>query len=109
MNSTPQSVTRCARLSLVLGCMALVTQPLSAQSVNATPAPDAKTLAKYDKNQNGKLDADELAAKQADDAKAASVPVASTPAAKEEVLELSPFEVSETNNGYYARNTMSGT
>jgi hypothetical protein len=35
--------------------------------------------------------------------------VRKTPAATEEPLVLSPFEVTESNRGYYAANTMSGT
>mgnify|MGYP001553585485 CR=1 FL=1 len=72
-------------------------------------APDAQTLAKYDKNHNGRLDPDELAAMQTDEAKSAQVPVATTGSPSDKVVELSPFEVSEDNHGYYAANTMSGT
>ena len=74
--------------------------------------PDAKTLARYDKNQNGKLDADELAALQADEAKAAGT-VKSTAAAAtsgDEVLQLSPFEVNASGDrGYAASNSLAGT
>src|SRR5262245_17118848 len=73
-------------------------------------APDAKTLAKYDLNKNGRLDPNELAAMQADEAKAAKTPVATTSGdSTDETVKLSPFEVTETNKGYYAANTMSGT
>jgi hypothetical protein len=71
---------------------------------HAQSAPDAATLAKYDKNKNGRLDPDEIAAMQADQAKAAQIPVTSG-----ETVELSPFQVSSDTKGYYASNTMSGT
>ena len=78
----------------------------------AASAADARTLAKYDKNKNGKLDADEVATMQADEAKAAKA-VVNTPssgAAKEEVIELSPFEVnSGSDKGYAASSSLSGT
>ena len=95
---------------LALAWLALLA-PASAQSVNPVPTSDAKALAKYDKNQNGKLDPAEVAAMQAEESKNASVPVESAPgsATAQPIVELSPFEVSETNTGYYARNTMSGT
>ncbi|MBI4625155.1 MAG: TonB-dependent receptor plug domain-containing protein, partial [Verrucomicrobia bacterium] len=69
-------------------------------------AEDVRSLAKYDKNQNGRLDPDELAARDAAEAK--PVPVATALAADETVV-LSPFEVTDTSRGYYASNTMSGT
>ncbi len=73
-------------------------------------SPDAAALAKYDKNRNGRLDADEIAAMQAAEAKAANIPLASSrTAAGEEVVQLSPFEVVDNNRGYYGANTMSGT
>jgi hypothetical protein len=71
---------------------------------HAQSAPDAATLAKYDKNKNGRLDPDEIAAMQADQAKAAKTPIIA-----DEAVELSPFKVSSDTKGYYASNTMSGT
>jgi hypothetical protein len=63
----------------------------------ASSAPTAADLAKYDSNKNGKLDPEELARKNADDAK------------NNEVLTLTPFEVStEKDVGYAAGNTLSG-
>jgi hypothetical protein len=51
-------------------------------------APDAATLAKYDKNHNGKLDPDEIAAMPADE---------------RELIQLSPFEVrTDKDVGYQA-------
>ena len=75
-------------------------------------APDAATLAKYDTNKNGRLDPNEVEAMNAAEAKAAKIPIthAATPSASEsETVQLSPFEVKEANNGYFATNTMSGT
>jgi hypothetical protein len=75
------------------------------------PVADAATLAKYDLNKNGKLDPDELAALQADQAKAAKTPVASADTEKDNaVVQLSPFEVnSSQDRGYMATSSMSGT
>ena len=67
-------------------------------------------LAKYDKNKNGRLDADEQVAKEKDEARRARNAVGgnqSEPAAP--VVEMSPFEVAADNRGYYAANTMAGT
>lgn len=66
--------------------------------------PDAATLAKYDLNKNGQLDADERAAQQAD-----TVQPAVIPGRGGEVIELSPFQVTADTRGYYASNTLSGT
>src|SRR5476649_2353360 len=65
------------------------------------PAPSPAILAKYDKNHNGVLDPDEIAAMQADQAKAA--------AKADQPIAMSPFEVVTDTKGYYAANTMSGT
>ncbi|MEO5958354.1 MAG: TonB-dependent receptor plug domain-containing protein, partial [Opitutaceae bacterium] len=72
---------------------------------------DATTLAKYDINKNGRLDPEELAAKAADEAKAAKTPVTNTDGPKgEEIIALSPFTVDAgADNGYFGANTMSGT
>src|SRR5205823_4304932 len=96
------------RILLPVFVLALTIPSLAQAAPN--PAPDARTLAKYDLNQNGKLDPDELVALRADEAKAAKTPVeTSNPPASEEPVQLSPFQVTETNKGYYAANTMSGT
>ncbi|MSU25126.1 MAG: hypothetical protein EXS32_15065 [Opitutus sp.] len=72
-------------------------------------APNAATLARYDQNKNGQLDAAEVAAMEADLKKA--VPVVTTAAASAvgETVQLSPFEVVSDTKGYYSANTMSGT
>jgi hypothetical protein len=92
-------------LALVLGLACASTLPAQ---VAVTSAPTPAQLAKYDKNKDGKLDAAELAAMQADEAKAAQA-VAPKPEASEDAVQLSPFEVKAEDNGYMATNTMSGT
>jgi outer membrane receptor protein involved in Fe transport len=85
---------------------------LSSPGLNAQPvAPDREILAKYDTNHNGRLDPDEAAALQADEARRAKAPPepAAPGARDEKVLELSPFQVVADTNGYYASNTLSGT
>lgn len=76
------------------------------------PAPNAAILARYDKNKNGVLDPEELAAMSAADQRALSV-AKTTPAnpanLSDEVVQLSPFEVVADTKGYFAANTMSGT
>jgi hypothetical protein len=81
------------------------------QVASAAAAGDAATLAKYDKNKNGRLDADELAALQADQAVAAKTPVSSKGAEENNApVMLSPFEVSGAQDrGYLATNSLSGT
>jgi hypothetical protein len=97
----------CSRVLLPVACVAC-SASLFAQQVPATVTP--AQLAKYDANRNGRLDADELTRLQSDERAAAAVPVAASGAATaEETVQLSPFEVREANNGYYAANTMSGT
>ena len=88
---------------------------LGAASVHAqrapVAAPDAATLARYDTNKNGRLDPNEIAALEA--GQKAAVPGATDAGARpaaEEVVALSPFEVtSDSNRGYFQSNTMSGT
>ncbi len=79
--------------------------------VAPAPAIDAATLAKYDKNKNGRLDADEQLAFEADLKKSAAASATDTPGApgSSEIVALSPFEVVSDNKGYYGANTMSGT
>lgn len=98
------------KITATLFLVATMTAVGQAQTTSATNV-DAATLAKYDSNSNGRLDPGELATLQADQAKAANTPVSSTATAtgEKDVVELSPFEVTEHNHGYYAANTMSGT
>ncbi len=113
MNSTPHPAACFPRLILLLACAAFAPLPLFAQSAATASAPDAKTLAKYDKNHNGTLDGDEVAAMQADNANAAKAVATSAAApspAKDEVVELSPFQVSSGDDkGYSASSSLSGT
>lgn len=72
----------------------------------------AATLAKYDLNKNGKLDAGELAAQQADEAKAARAVTSGSESSEagKDVVELSPFTVStEKDNGFSATNAGTAT
>jgi len=91
----------------------ILAAPAGHAQVAPAPAMDAATLAKYDLNKNGRLDANEQAALEADQRK--GIPVTATPApgdkagARDEVVTLSPFEVISDNKGYFASNTMSGT
>lgn len=73
---------------------------------------DAATLARYDTNRNGVLDAAEQSVLDADLRRSANAPritPAGEPRPAEEIVTLSPFEVSTDTKGYYASNTMSGT
>jgi hypothetical protein len=89
--------------ALVATLTVLISTPGRSQSVIAPSAsPTPAQLAKYDTNKNGRLDSGELAALQRDEA-AATVPSA-------EIVQLSPFEVSsESDRGYYASASLSGT
>lgn len=81
----------------------------TAPAASVSPA----QLAKYDLNKNGRLDPDELATLEADKAKAAAAPVngaAKAATMRDEIVELSPFEVNGDNDaGYLATSAMSGT
>ncbi|MSU50041.1 MAG: TonB-dependent receptor [Opitutus sp.] len=73
---------------------------------------DAATLAKYDTNKNGVLDASEQAALDADQRRSATAATTGSPNSTNssgEVVTLSPFEVVSDTKGYYGANTMSGT
>ena len=104
MKQTPQPL----RLGIAL-IMAVAT-PLAIHAQAVSAAPTAAQLAKYDTNKNGRLDPAETTAMQADEAKArAAVGTGSATAPGDDTVQLSPFEVREANNGYYAASTMSGT
>ncbi len=105
-----------SRASLHLAMLLALSALLPAASAQTAPAPAATTpqqLARYDQNKNGVLDTDELAALRADEAKAAgavSMVSDGTPAAPNEVLELSPFNVNaEKDNGFSATNAGTAT
>ncbi|MBI5766304.1 MAG: TonB-dependent receptor [Verrucomicrobia bacterium] len=101
MNPSHRSLRALSRLLLGQLCLTAAAPFVRGQ---AAPAPDAATLARYDKNKNGRLDADEAAALAADQKK-----IATAPGSGEEIIALSPFEVVSDAKGYYASNTMSGT
>lgn len=111
--SPPRSplASRLTQTIATLIALSAVAGFVRAQTVSPS-TPSAAALAKYDADKNGRLDATETAAMQADETKAAGT-VTSTPAAVPipmvDVVTLSPFEVTEANNGYYASTTMSGT
>ena len=97
-------------LPLSLALLGLTLASGRAQTA-ATPSPTAAELARYDKNHDGQLDATELAALRADQARSATAPkTATSDASAEEPVQLSPFEVNAGNDkGYYSSNAMSGT
>lgn len=116
MNPTANPTRRLA--TTLTGLIAAAGAALCTASVHAqqasTTAPDAKTLAKYDINGNGKLDPDEIAAMKADEAKnGVATSTAAAPAGSNSsgnVVTLDPFQVDVSkDNGYYGANTLSGT
>jgi outer membrane receptor protein involved in Fe transport len=101
-----------AILLLLAGVYGVSFAQVSPTATAARPTP--QTLAKYDKNNNGVLDPDELATLQADEARAASAvstsPGGSPSSGSGEIIELSPFEVTAGDDrGYYASTSLSGT
>ena len=89
-------------------CAVSLLAPAWAQTAPAAATP--AQLARYDTNRNGRLDPDEAANLQFDEAKAAGA-VATTPgAASDKPLQLSPFTVSTARDaGYFAENTLAGS
>ncbi len=92
-------------LPALIGAFVLLPFNLHAQ----TAAPDRANLAKYDTNNNGRLDPTESAALQTDEAQQAKTPMQPAAAGEGKALELSPFQVVADTNGYLASNTLSGT
>ena len=89
------SLARLLRL-LLLGTLGAAVSATAQTAPNSASAAD---LAKYDKNKNGRLDPDELAAMQADAAKSS-----------DGVVQLTPFQVNTTkDSGYFAENTLAGS
>ena len=97
-------------VTLVFSVLVCASAPAQV-SAPGNAARAAQDLARYDKNKNGRLDADELAAQQADETKAARAGTAGTTDGEtEKVVELSPFQVNAgADQGYLASNTLSGT
>jgi hypothetical protein len=89
------------RFPLVRGSavIALIAFGASSLWAQAVPTVTPEDMAKYDTNRNGRLDPEELAAKQAAEASNA----------RDELITLSPFEVKAETVGYFQSNTMSGT
>jgi hypothetical protein len=106
MNTDHAESTPCLRLLLPAVFAACL--PVAVAQQAPAPAVTAAELARYDTNRNGRLDPDELAALQADQARTGLVPATSSSSANDAVV-LSPFEVKEDTTGYYAANTVSGT
>src|SRR4051794_5672201 len=102
MNPT-RSTLRLRKLVLAQACALFAVSLASAQQTKQDPvraAQDAQALAKYDKNKNGKLDADEMAAMTAEQAKPAD----------SDILLLTPFQVDASKDkGYAAENTLAGS
>jgi hypothetical protein len=95
---------RGASRRLVLpACLVLLASPGLAQTTTADPA----DLARYDTNHNGRIDPEERAAMRVP--RTAATASTDNASSDEDVVELSPFEVVESNRGYMAENTMSGT
>lgn len=111
MNSMPPVRPRLRQLLLAQACALFAAATAFSQQA-PTPARtfDAATLARYDKNNNGVMDADEIAALDAATARDANAPVTSTTPGNENVVTMSPFTVDASGDqGYSAANTLAGT
>ena len=83
---------------------------LLATGLSAQTAPIDPSLTKYDANKNGRLDPEEIAAKEAAErTPPGAVSTSASATAADETVVLSPFEVVSQDRGYYASSTMSGT
>lgn len=100
---SPLAGPRARLLSLLVPL--LLTAPLAAQIA----APDAEALAKYDKNNDGRIDEKEAAAMPSTLKPKDVVAAKDTPDADSAVVELSPFQVKSGSTGYYASNTTAST
>ncbi len=98
------------RILLLISC-ALLTALTSAAQTAPRPAVSADDLARYDKNHDGRLDAGESAARQADQAKSgATRATTAATSTSPDVVTLSPFQVDASKDtGYYAENTLAGS
>lgn len=104
MNSSNLAAGPVRLLSCLLATVFLSGVSPARAQLAPSAKPSADQLAKYDKNKNGVLDADETRAMESE-----ATPPASAEAPDDKVLELSPFEVVADTKGYLASNTMSGT
>ncbi|HVS52024.1 MAG TPA: TonB-dependent receptor plug domain-containing protein [Opitutaceae bacterium] len=92
--------------------MALFGASIAAAQTAAPASASPADLARYDRNHNGQLDPDELAARDRDRAKTAGAAQAAKPDSSQnsDVVQLSPFEVSgDDDKGYAASSTLAGT
>ena len=107
----PRPAPRATLAAAVSLCSLLSVWSWAQAPVAAGAARAAQDLARYDKNKNGRLDADELAAQRADETKAAQAATANpSTESGDSVVELSPFQVNAgADKGYLASNTLSGT
>ncbi len=95
---------------LLIPVCALALAPMAVAQAVAPGAPSPAVLAKYDTDNDGKLDAAEQANWDADRAAAAKKPVTGEEQfMSDDPLEVSVFEVNATRTGYYASSTQSGT
>ncbi len=111
MNATGRTFLA-RRLPLIPLCSLLAALPAWAQQApaGASATEEARNLARYDLNRNGRLDPDERTAMQADAAKAANAAAPAAGAAGDTALVLSPFTVNSTrDSGYFAENTLAGS
>ncbi len=95
--------------SVTTAVLALALAARALAQLASAPGPDAATLARYDRNHNGRLDPDEIQVMEADRRRMTPNDAAGTAAGRDETMQLSPFEVVADTKGYYAANTMSGT
>ncbi len=99
----------CELLLVQVGALLTITSVQAQSASAAAAAPDARTLARYDANNNGRLDPDELTLMQSDERKAAAA-VGVSKGAADEIIQLTPFEiVGNDDKGYFASNTLAGT
>jgi outer membrane receptor protein involved in Fe transport len=102
----PSRLRRALVALLGLSCLISVVRGQTAPAATSSAA----LLAKYDKNNNGRIDADERDAMSADEKKMADLPVENSSGTKSDIVTLSPFTVDASNDkGYLASNTLSGT
>ena len=95
----------------------LASGSLLAQTAPSRDTSDPAVLARYDRNRDGRLDATEVAAMEADARRATQAGASATTSASStagsaagDVVALSPFEVAAgSEKGYFAANTLSGT
>jgi len=92
MNSHSCNCGWIRRLVLFQVCTGFGLSLVHAQAIPVV-AMQAAQLAKYDRNKNGVLDPDEMAAMQSDEAKTQRAVSGAEPDAAAEAVQLSPFEV----------------